>query len=69
MFQNNSDSIYSLSLLLMYMFQQNSTNYIVTSFSFQFGYIFVTVVLHHKRNTKKAIILASSAFLLFSSSS
>ncbi|PGB01159.1 hypothetical protein COL93_18200 [Bacillus toyonensis] len=34
------------------IFQQNSTNLIVTSNGFQFGYIFVTVMLHpRKRET------------------
>ncbi|HGE5779974.1 hypothetical protein [Bacillus sp. IT-79MI2] len=41
------------------MFQQNSTNYIVTSFGFQFGYNFVTVMLQHKKKQEKAVIQSS----------
>ncbi|AZQ45539.1 hypothetical protein ETJ91_19350 [Bacillus albus] len=40
------------SATLCNIFQQNSTNLIVTSNGFQFGYIFVTVMLHStKRKT------------------
>ncbi|PFA18781.1 hypothetical protein CN373_17740 [Bacillus cereus] len=38
------------------MFQQNSTTYIVTSFGFQFGYIFVTVMLQRDKEQEKTII-------------
>ncbi|PHE99058.1 hypothetical protein COF76_13730 [Bacillus wiedmannii] len=37
------------SATLCNIFQQNSTNLIVTSNGFQFGYIFVTVMLHQKK--------------------
>ncbi|PEF33736.1 hypothetical protein CON72_23320 [Bacillus wiedmannii] len=41
------------SATLCNIFQQNSTNLIVTSNGFQFGYIFVTVMLHKKKETSR----------------
>lgn len=56
---NPIDTQHIFSLLqFICMFQQNSTKYIVTLFSFQFGYIFVTVVLHHKNKQKNQVTKA-----------
>ncbi|PFJ17356.1 hypothetical protein COD67_09830 [Bacillus cereus] len=43
-------------------FQQNSTNFIVTLNGFQFGYIFVTVMLHSKKRKRVVITLTQSHF-------
>ncbi|MBN9900703.1 hypothetical protein FO497_13245 [Bacillus cereus ATCC 10876] len=47
------------------IFQQNSTNPIVTSNGFQFGYIFVTVMLHTRKKENELTILSTRPFHLF----
>ncbi|PFU39183.1 hypothetical protein COK86_23380 [Bacillus cereus] len=43
-------------LLYVNIFHQNSTNLIVTSIGFQFGYNFVTVMLHPKKGKRANVI-------------
>ncbi|PEB52824.1 hypothetical protein CON65_22005 [Bacillus pseudomycoides] len=44
----------------MYIFHQNSTNYIVTSIGFQFGYIFVTVMLQRTKDENCVFVIHES---------
>ncbi|PIE95520.1 hypothetical protein CO726_09450 [Bacillus fungorum] len=44
------------------IFQQNSTNLIVTSNRFQFGYNFVTVMLHTQKRKRVVIVLTQNHF-------
>ncbi|TKH16526.1 hypothetical protein FC699_04555 [Bacillus wiedmannii] len=50
------------SATLCNIFQQNSTNPIVTSNGFQFGYIFVTVMLHPEKRKRVVIVLTQNHF-------
>ncbi|AYF09106.1 hypothetical protein CN386_05430 [Bacillus cereus] len=50
------------SATLCNIFQQNSTNPIVTSNGFQFGYIFVTVMLHSTKRKRAVIVLTQNHF-------